>query len=122
MAVADDSADAGARGSEAVAATNITHGPSEAERVLRMLWHQYNRLIKPAAHRGDGGSSSSHAAGAGSSSRNAAGLQAAAEAHLEALEATRKLFIEARALSMAQRSLLYAHDELDMAVMRFQLR
>ncbi len=45
-----------------------------------------------------------------------------ARAHLERLEAQRKLLVDARTLSLAQRQLLYAHDELSMATMRIRLR
>lgn len=41
---------------------------------------------------------------------------------MEALEAEKKLFIKARALALAQRLMLYARDELEMAVLRLQLR
>lgn len=44
------------------------------------------------------------------------------KAHLEMLEAQRKLYLRSRALSLAQRALLYAHDELDMSMMRMQVR
>ena len=47
---------------------------------------------------------------------------AQSKAHLEVLEAQRKLYLRSRALSLAQRGLLYAHDELDMSMMRMQLR
>ena len=49
-------------------------------------------------------------------------LVAQSKAHLEVLEAQRKLYLRSRALSLAQRALLYAHDELDMSMMRMQLR
>lgn len=42
--------------------------------------------------------------------------------HLEVLEAQRKLYLRSRSLSLGQRALLYAHDELDMSMMRMQLR
>ena len=34
----------------------------------------------------------------------------------------RKLYLRSRSLTLAQRALLYAHDELDMSMMRMQLR
>lgn len=43
-------------------------------------------------------------------------------AHLEVLEAQRKLYLRSRSVSLAQRALLYSHDELDMSMMRMQLR
>ena len=49
-------------------------------------------------------------------------LVAQSKAHLELLEGQRKLFLRSRAASLAQRALLYAHDELDMSMMRMQLR
>lgn len=49
-------------------------------------------------------------------------LVAQSKAHLEALEVQRKLYLRSRSLSLAQRALLYAHDELDMSMMRMQLR
>ena len=47
---------------------------------------------------------------------------AQSKAHLDLLEGQRKLFLRSRAVSLAQRALLYAHDELDMSMMRMQLR
>ena len=47
---------------------------------------------------------------------------AQSKAHLEVLETQRKLYLRSRSLSLAQRALLYAHDELDMSMMRMQLR
>ncbi len=49
-------------------------------------------------------------------------LVAQSKAHLDLVEGQRKLFLRSRALSLAQRALLYAHDELDMSMMRMQLR
>lgn len=49
-------------------------------------------------------------------------LVAQSKAHLEVLEVQRKLYLRSRSLSLAQRALLYAHDELDMSMMRMQLR
>ena len=45
-----------------------------------------------------------------------------AKAHLDVLESQRKLYLRSRALTLTQRALLYAHDELDMSMMRMQLR
>lgn len=41
---------------------------------------------------------------------------------LDRLEAMRKFFVKARALSLAQRELLYAKDELEMCTMRMRVR
>lgn len=49
-------------------------------------------------------------------------LVGTAKAHLEVLENQRKLYLRSRALSLTQRALLYAHDELDMSMMRMQIR
>ena len=49
-------------------------------------------------------------------------LVAQSKAHLELMEGQCKLFLRSRAVSLAQRALLYAHDELDMSMMRMQLR
>lgn len=49
-------------------------------------------------------------------------LVSQAKMHLEVLENQRKLYLRSRALSLAQRALLYAHDELDMSMMRMQIR
>lgn len=43
------------------------------------------------------------------------------KAQLERLEAMRKLFTKSRALSLAQRALLYAKDELEMCTMRMRV-
>lgn len=51
-----------------------------------------------------------------------AGVSESSSAHLERLEASRQLFTAAGALSTAQRQLLYAHDELAMAVLRIETR
>ena len=44
------------------------------------------------------------------------------KAHLESLELQRKAYVKARAYAMAQRSGLYARDELEMSVMRIRVR
>ena len=46
----------------------------------------------------------------------------AGKALLDWLEAERKLLVKGRALSLAQRALLYAADELVMARMRLRMR
>jgi hypothetical protein len=50
------------------------------------------------------------------------GVQEAAKQHLEQLEGSRKMFLAANSLSIAQRQLLYAHDELSMALLRITTR
>lgn len=50
------------------------------------------------------------------------GVHEAAKQHLEQLEGSRKLFLAANSLSIAQRQLLYAHDELSMALLRITTR
>jgi hypothetical protein len=49
-------------------------------------------------------------------------MQEASKAHLQQLEGSRKLFIAANSLIGAQRQLLYAHDELSMALLRITTR
>jgi hypothetical protein len=49
-------------------------------------------------------------------------LAAHGRVHLELLEADRKLYLRCRALTLAQRGVLYARDELEMAVMRLRLQ
>ena len=49
-------------------------------------------------------------------------LLAAAKLHAEAFDQAKKTFIRARALMLAQRAALYSRDELEMAVLRMQLR
>lgn len=43
------------------------------------------------------------------------------KAQLDRLEAMRKLFTKSRALSLAQRALLYAKDELEMCTTRMRV-
>lgn len=43
------------------------------------------------------------------------------QAHVERLKVQRLLLVAARSVSLAQRTLLYAHDELAMATMRMRL-
>ncbi len=50
------------------------------------------------------------------------GVQEAAKQHLQQLEGSRKLFVAANSLAVAQRQLLYAHDELSMALLRITTR
>lgn len=49
-------------------------------------------------------------------------LLGCAKAHLDAFEVHKKLWLSARALSRAQRMLLYAKDELEMCTLRLHLR
>ncbi|KIY93235.1 hypothetical protein MNEG_14728 [Monoraphidium neglectum] len=74
----------GRRGDALVAETQVFRHPSEAERTLRLLMQQLAR------HGG----------------RQHAPIVKAAQAHLERLEATRRLFLAARSLMLAQRMLL----------------
>lgn len=75
--------------------------PSSAETALRAL--------SAFASRADGGGADADA-------------RAAAKAHLEVLEASRREFTKARALLVAQRQTLSARDELEMANSSFRLR
>lgn len=50
------------------------------------------------------------------------GVREAAKQHLEQLDGSRKMFVAANSLSIAQRQLLYAHDELSMALLRITTR
>jgi hypothetical protein len=50
------------------------------------------------------------------------GVHETAKQHLEQLEGSRKMFVAANSLSIAQRQLLYAHDELSMALLRITTR
>lgn len=50
-----------------------------------------------------------------------ADILAQGKAQLDRLEAMRKLFTKSRALSLAQRALLYAKDELEMCTMRMRV-
>lgn len=52
----------------------------------------------------------------------AAAVKETATAHLERLEAQRAALVAGRALTLAQRMLLYGDDELAMATRRMQLR
>ena len=47
-------------------------------------------------------------------------LAAAGKAQLDLIESARKLYLKARAVTLAQRAKLYALDELDMATMRLR--
>lgn len=44
------------------------------------------------------------------------------KAQLDRLESLRRFFVKSRALSLAQRELLYARDELEMCTMRMRVR
>ena len=54
--------------------------------------------------------------------RRRAELLRIGKAQLDRLESMRKLFTKSRALSLAQRALLYAKDELEMCTMRMRVR
>ncbi|DBA99603.1 TPA: hypothetical protein ACH3X3_012177 [Trebouxia sp. C0006] len=90
----------------AVSTAEIVRHPSESEQVLRIL-ATHLRALK-------------HLSAQAAAAREV--LVAQSKAHLDLLEGQRKLFLRSRALSLAQRALLYAHDELDMSMMRMQLR
>ncbi|KAL0019181.1 hypothetical protein WJX77_000293 [Trebouxia sp. C0004] len=90
----------------AVSTAEIVRHPSETEQVLRIL-ATHLRALK-------------HLSAQAAAVREV--LVAQSKAHLDLLEGQRKLFLRSRALSLAQRALLYAHDELDMSMMRMQLR
>lgn len=47
-------------------------------------------------------------------------LSAAGKAHMDLLEAARKLYLKARAVTLAQRAKLYALDELEQSTMRLR--
>lgn len=49
-------------------------------------------------------------------------ILAAGKRQLDRLEAMRKFFVKSRTLSLAQRELLYAKDELEMCTMRMRVR
>lgn len=68
-------------------------------------------------HKRNNGKARMYASGA---ARDA--LVGQSKAHLEMLEVQRKLYLRSRSVSLGQRALLYAHDELDMSMMRMQLR
>ncbi|KAL3154030.1 hypothetical protein ABBQ32_013581 [Trebouxia sp. C0010 RCD-2024] len=90
----------------AVSTAEIVRHPSETEQVLRILAAQLRSLKHLSPQTG--------------AARDA--LVGQSKVHLEVLEAQRKLYLRSRSLSLGQRALLYAHDELDMSMMRMQLR
>ncbi|KAK9861981.1 hypothetical protein WJX84_009317 [Apatococcus fuscideae] len=92
--------------SAVVAGTEIIRQPSEAEQVLRLLTTQLRSLRSLPA----------------SSGSQREDILQMGKAHLESLELQRKDYVRARAFAMAQRSSLYARDELEMAVMRIRIR
>ncbi|GAQ81004.1 hypothetical protein KFL_000680200 [Klebsormidium nitens] len=75
--------------------------PSDAERILRCILDFMRR---------------------NSGANSGEGAVRAAKKHLEAMEGMRREFFKARLLAGAQRALLYALDELGMAVTRVRLR
>ena len=50
------------------------------------------------------------------------GVLAASKVALERMEASRKVFLKGRALALAQRTALYARDELNMSTLRIRVR
>ena len=102
----------GLRHQGGVAKTEIVRHPGEAEVALRQLATQLRQL---------------RAVGGGGAARDPARLAAhkslllaAAKAQLELLEGGRRLYLKARALSIAQREKLYTLDELAQSTMRLQ--
>ncbi|KAK9810177.1 hypothetical protein WJX72_006177 [[Myrmecia] bisecta] len=95
----------GVRTQEGVSGTEVIRQPSEAEQVLRLLLGLLRSLKGLDAH--------------AAAQRDA--VLSAAKVGLEALEEQRRVFLRARALSLAQRSVLYARDEMEMATMRTRL-
>ena len=49
------------------------------------------------------------------------GVLAASKVALERMEASRKVFLKGRALALAQRTALYARDELNMSTLRIRV-
>ncbi|KAK9844148.1 hypothetical protein WJX81_006007 [Elliptochloris bilobata] len=89
-----------------VGGVDLVHHPSEAEQILRLLPAQLRALrsLPPAA----------------AARRDS--VLAASKPALERLETERRLFVRGRSLALAQRFLLYAHDELAMAALRMRVR
>jgi len=123
--------DPATRRADGVSAAEVVRHPSEAERAMRVLRNEVARVRRPPAE-------AEEAEGEGQpkkkKKKSAAALAAEAEFEaattlarvggcaLDALSALRdKLFLKARALALAQRGLLYAADELDMATTTLQL-
>ncbi|GLI64470.1 hypothetical protein VaNZ11_007743 [Volvox africanus] len=95
--------DDGTRRGANVAVANTSWRQSEAEMVLRLLvalLRQHFRHDADERH---------------------AEIMREGKAHVNRLEAQRRLLVAARSTSLAQRMLLYAHDELAMATMRMRL-
>eukprot|EP00850_Spirogloea_muscicola_P023159 SM000333S12561 [mRNA] locus=s333:34643:42565:- [translate_table: standard] len=87
-------------GQTSAARALVTWSPSESEKILRILV-AYLKSLRAETPKG---------------------LLAAGSKHLEYFEALRKEFAEVRVLGNAQRGLLYALDELNMATTRIRLR
>ncbi|KAG2482055.1 hypothetical protein HYH03_018991 [Edaphochlamys debaryana] len=94
----------GRRGAN-VATAATSWRQSEAEMVLRLLLSQLRHHLRQRA----------------ASDARLAEVLAEGKAHVERLEAQRRLLVAARSVSLAQRNLLYAHDELGMATARMRL-
>ncbi|CAL5225440.1 g8258 [Coccomyxa viridis] len=98
--------EAGRRDREVVSTVDIVRHPSEAEQILRMLPAHLRGLkqLRPSA------------------ARLRDGVLAASKVALERMEASRKVFLKGRALALAQRTALYARDELNMSTLRIRTR
>ncbi|GIL56939.1 hypothetical protein Vafri_12224 [Volvox africanus] len=94
--------DGGRRGAN-VAVANTSWRQSEAEMVLRLLVALLRQHFKRDAD------------------ERHEWIMREGKAHVNRLEAQRRLLVAARSTSLAQRMLLYAHDELTMAAMRMRL-
>jgi E3 ubiquitin-protein ligase SHPRH len=108
---ADGGTSAGASGSgrrsaAGISRTVLVHTASQAEKALQMLAHHLRTLHVPT--------------GAVAEQRDL--LVAAAKAQLDGLDAAKKEFMKVRAVALQQRLKLYALDELEMCVMRMQVR
>ena len=124
------------RRTDGVSAAEVVRHPSEAERAMRVLRSEVARSVRSRGPREEG--SAEGGGGGGEQALRKRSKKAAADAAeaaaaaalarvgghaLDALAALRdRLFLKARALALAQRGLLYAADELDMATTTLRLR
>ena len=126
----DDAIAPSSRRADGVSAAEVVRHPSEAERAMRVLRSEVARLA--SRRQGAGGEGEQAQAQRNKRAKNPAAETAEADAAaalsrvgghaLDALAALRdRLFLRARALALAQRGLLYAADELDMATTTLQL-
>ncbi len=97
----------GRRAAAGISRTVLVHSASQAEKALQMLSHHLRTLHVPPG-------------GAVAAQRDL--LLAAAKAQLDRFEATKKEFMKLRAVVVEQRLKLYALDELEMCIMRMQVR